>query len=104
MNANRFFPLQALALQEIDIHNIIVNQLLFPNMASCDDGNAVPSSCKMCLARNRIQKKYLDQILELYDDMHVTQLPLLDEEVRGVERVKSFSKYLLTPFVRPKQD
>uniref|UniRef100_A0A0X3NQF4 ATPase ASNA1 homolog n=2 Tax=Schistocephalus solidus TaxID=70667 RepID=A0A0X3NQF4_SCHSO len=95
---------QALAAQEIDIHNIIVNQLLFPNLPIEDGDEAKKkpiSDCRMCLARHRIQSKYLEQILELYDDMHVIQLPQLEEEVRGVDRVRAFSKHLLTPYIRP---
>ncbi|CAL8078378.1 unnamed protein product [Calicophoron daubneyi] len=104
---------QELTAHEIDVHNVIVNQLLFPNimLSGPEDGvtsgdvsrqkaKEPPSSCRMCLARHRIQSKYLEQILELYEDMHVIQLPQLEEEVRGVEMVKSFARNLLVPFRR----
>ena len=42
-----------LAKQEIDIRNIVVNQVLFP------DPN---SPCKKCVARRKMQDKYLTQI------------------------------------------
>jgi len=38
-----------LAKYKIDIHNIVINQVLFPE----DD-------CKMCRARSKMQKKYYD--------------------------------------------
>ncbi|KAM7535377.1 hypothetical protein Aperf_G00000096158 [Anoplocephala perfoliata] len=97
---------QALAEQDIDIHNIIVNQLLFPNLDSEGDllDVKVPTDCMMCKARHRIQSKYLEQILDLYDDMHVTQLPQLEHEVRGKDRICAFSRYLLSPYVRPPQN
>ncbi|KAF5397434.1 Arsenical pump-driving ATPase [Paragonimus heterotremus] len=102
---------QELTAQEIDVHNVIINQILFPNLLttgaegesshhSCSATPKAPTDCRMCLARHRIQSKYLEQILELYEDMHVIQLPQLENEVRGVESVKAFAKHLLTPYRR----
>jgi arsenite-transporting ATPase len=81
---------QELARFEIDTHNIIINQVLFqPDV----------SDSKLLQARVRMQQKYLDQFHELYEDFNITKLPLLPEEVRGVESLKSFSKNLTTPYV-----
>jgi arsenite-transporting ATPase len=44
-----------------------------------------------------MQAKYLKQIKELYDDFHITILPLLEDEVRGVVNLKQFSNSLVNP-------
>nr|GAT46031.1 arsenical pump-driving ATPase [Mycena chlorophos] len=63
---------QELTNYEIDTHNIVVNQLLFPKKSN---------SCEHCTVRHRMQQKYLNEAHELYDEFfHIVQLPLLTEE------------------------
>ncbi|KAI2625779.1 anion-transporting ATPase-like domain-containing protein [Hypoxylon sp. NC1633] len=84
--------IQELASYNIDTHCIVVNQLLFPKQGS---------NCDQCKARRKMQKKYLDQIEELYDEFNVVRMPLLVEEVRGKEKLERFSEMLVHPYVPP---
>ncbi|GJV36693.1 ATPase ARSA2-like protein [Tanacetum coccineum] len=79
---------QELTKFEIDTHNIIINQVLF------DEG----VESKLLKARMKMQQKYLDQFYMLYDDFHITKLPLLPEEVCGVEALKAFSTHFRKPY------
>ncbi|THH30397.1 hypothetical protein EUX98_g3788 [Antrodiella citrinella] len=73
---------QELTTYEIDTHNIVVNQLLFPKKSS---------NCEHCRVRHAMQQKYLNEAHELYDEFfHIIQLPLLTEEVRGPQKLQEF--------------
>lgn len=78
--------IQELFNYKIDSRNIVVNQVLFEF-----DG------CKMCKSRSAMQKKYIDQIKELFEDFHITLLPLQENEVRGVKDLVGFSDLLIHP-------
>lgn len=81
--------IQELSNYSIDTHCIVVNQLVFPEN-DC--------ACARCNARWKMQKKYLDQIEELYDEFNVVKMPQLTDEVRGVDSLKNFSDMLITPY------
>ncbi|GAB7358663.1 hypothetical protein MBLNU230_g3892t1 [Neophaeotheca triangularis] len=85
--------IQELGSYEIDTHAMVVNQLLFPKK---------DNPCEQCNARRKMQRKYLEQIDDLYgEDFHVVKMPLLVDEVRGVESISKFSEMLVKPFEQP---
>lgn len=100
---------QELSKYGIDTHNIVVNQVLFPEKDAEElsewynqNGSKLPKEareiCSKMLARKRMQDKYIGQCFDLYgDDFHVVLMPLLDYEVRGVEKLKTFSELLIEP-------
>lgn len=79
---------QELTKLEIDVHNVVVNQVLF----------AEPDACRKLLARKKMQDKYLDQISDLYEDFNVSVMPMRDNEVRGPEPLRAFAQFLINPY------
>eukprot|EP00529_Nitzschia_sp_RCC80_P031837 CAMPEP_0113508054 /NCGR_PEP_ID=MMETSP0014_2-20120614/36800_1 /TAXON_ID=2857 /ORGANISM="Nitzschia sp." /LENGTH=360 /DNA_ID=CAMNT_0000403717 /DNA_START=102 /DNA_END=1184 /DNA_ORIENTATION=+ /assembly_acc=CAM_ASM_000159 len=100
---------QELSKFGIDTHNIVVNQVLFPEKDaeelaewySANKGGLPAEAQEICskmLARKRMQDKYIGQCFDLYgEDFHVTLMPLLDYEVRGTDKLKDFSEFLTNP-------
>lgn len=84
--------LQFLVDKNIDSHLMVVNQIL--NSQETKD-------CPFCSKRSKMQKKYLDDIHELYsDEFIVAEVPMLDEEVKGNDAVCHFAELLSPLFSR----
>ena len=49
-------------------------------------------------ARQNMQRKYLEQIYDLYEDFNIVEMPLLHTEVRGPKAIANFSQFLLNPY------
>lgn len=67
----------------------MINQVCFPDPRD---------SCKKCVARRKMQNKYLEQIAEIYDDFHLTINPQLDNEVRGIDSLVNFGDLLFNGY------
>ena len=78
---------QELANFEIDTHCIVVNQVL-----------PIDAGLEVLKARQRMQRKYLEQIYDLYEKFKIVEMPMLREEVRGPAAIKRFASYLLEPY------
>jgi len=79
--------IQKLMELEIDCQNIVVNQLILS-----DDKEAAQAVLKF---RQKLQTKYLQKYDDLYsEDFHMVKLPLMNQEIRGVDKLKPFSDLL----------
>lgn len=76
---------QQLCELNINVRNILVNQLMHPKQA--DIFNALKT-------RSSMQRKYLEQVEELYppDEFHITYMPLLPMEVRGIDALRTYGE------------
>lgn len=76
---------QELCAMNINVRNVLVNQLMRPNEKDI---------VGMLRTRAAMQKKYLDQITELYppEEFHVTYMPLLPMEVRGIDALRKYGE------------
>uniref|UniRef100_A0A7S2AZ07 ATPase ASNA1 homolog n=1 Tax=Florenciella parvula TaxID=236787 RepID=A0A7S2AZ07_9STRA len=97
---------QELTKLDFDTHNIVVNQVLFPDKDATQLtewyeeekpklSETSQDLLSKLLARKRMQDKYVNQIWDLYEDFHVVLMPLLNHEVRGSDKLESFSEHLV---------
>jgi len=77
--------LQTLYEYQIPSSHIIVN-MVFPDIPDCS----------FCKARKTMQIQYLTQIREIYDDFSITEVPLFQEEIRGIPALTQLSDLLVT--------
>ena len=64
--------------------HIVVNQLVPPN-----------PECQFCDKRYKMQQNNLEDIRDLYKDMDLTEVPLFDSEIRGVEGLEKLGRILV---------
>ncbi|MFW9918911.1 MAG: ArsA family ATPase [Candidatus Thorarchaeota archaeon] len=64
--------------------NIIINQLIPEN-----------PDCKFCSSRRHMQQQNIIDIRDLFNDLHVTEVPLFDNEIRGIEGLSELGEILI---------
>ncbi|MBD3404932.1 MAG: AAA family ATPase [Candidatus Lokiarchaeota archaeon] len=76
--------LASLHAWNIPANNIVINQL-------------VPESpsCQFCNKRRQMQQSNMEDIRELYQDMELTEVPLFNQEIRGVEGLRRLGDILI---------
>merc|ERR1712157_461186 len=91
---------QELSKFGIDSHNIVVNQVLFPEKDAEELGEWYENNkaklpkeareiCGKMMARKRMQDKYIGQCFDLYgDDFHVILMPLLDSRLEELKNLR----------------
>jgi arsenite-transporting ATPase len=76
--------LTALYEFEIPVEHIVVNMILPEEV-----------SCRFCKARKAMQAEHLARIRHIYSDQFtLTELPLLDTEIKGIDRIRQLSSLL----------
>ncbi|MCH8905539.1 MAG: ArsA family ATPase [Candidatus Heimdallarchaeota archaeon] len=73
-----------LRIEEIQVHNIVVNQVMPENI-----------DCKFCSVRAKGQKENLDYIKKLFSNYHITEVEYFDTEIRGLDSLKMMATHLL---------
>jgi arsenite-transporting ATPase len=76
--------LTSLGSWHIPASHIVINQLVPPN-----------PDCKFCTKRYEMQRNNLQDIRELYEDMDITEVPLFDGEIRGIEGLEKLGEILI---------
>lgn len=68
----------------IPANHLVVNQLVPPN-----------PDCQFCSKRYEMQQNNLNDIRELYSDMELTEVPLFENEIRGIEGLEKLGRILI---------
>ncbi|KAJ5066472.1 atpase asna1 [Anaeramoeba ignava] len=71
----------------------IDNQIIDKNDTIC-----IMENCPLCNSRALMQQNYLSDVEVLYQDFHVVKVPLNPFEIRGIRRIKNFSKLLFEKY------
>jgi arsenite-transporting ATPase len=78
-------------LSDLRKHRIPVRHLLMNNVMKL-------GTCEFCIRQQKFQQKYLEQIRKIGgQSCEIIQVPLLPEEIRGLESLNALRKILFSP-------
>ncbi len=64
--------------------NIVINQLIPEN-----------PGCKFCSSRREMQQRNILDIRDLFNDLNISEVPLFDNEIRGIEGLSELGEILI---------
>ncbi len=67
---------------EIEVKEIIINNVM------------ESEGCSFCKERKSFQKKYLDQIGQFYENLNIIKIPMMAEEISGLDKLNQLKKLL----------
>lgn len=73
----------------IETHTMVVNQVIPKEKIS---------NCLFCNKRYSYQREKLETIHEVYEDFNIVEVPLFDDEIKGLEGIQHYSKFLTNVF------
>lgn len=82
-------------LRSLPVQQDLISELVALGEQASRRVQQLEKGWSMCQKKRKMQSKYLSQIAELYaDDFHVVSVPMLGDEVRGLDRLQQFAEML----------
>jgi arsenite/tail-anchored protein-transporting ATPase len=82
-------------LRSLPVQQDLISELVALGEQASRRVQQLEKGWSMCQKKRKMQSKYLSQIADLYgDDFHVVAVPMLGDEVRGLDRLQQFAEML----------
>ncbi|MEM4734944.1 MAG: ArsA family ATPase [Candidatus Thorarchaeota archaeon] len=69
---------------KIPVSHMIINQVVPEN-----------PSCRFCTVRHEMQRRNILDIRDIYRDLEITEVPLFDREIRGINELRTLARILV---------
>ncbi|MEW6087328.1 MAG: ArsA family ATPase [bacterium] len=74
-------------IESLTKYGIAVKQMVINNILEWND-------CEFCRERRKVQEKYINQIKKKFGNLQITNIPLQAQEVKGIDSLNNFKKWL----------